>query len=209
MHETATKHEQEHCQPKGHRAPAPASWRRAQRARGRCRRFELPAGARGESSSKQATWRGELARRMGEVSFTDEADGLVSCTPSSSTADKAVFAAFRQHIGVTSSGDGLAADAKLLFKVTIDSNEKKGSKPVYFFVGVPQASPFSAALGLCNRTFYSTKTDQTAEHNQGAFLLQGGYGINPNKSAGNVFMAYGNELVFHTKVDFTRLAFAA
>ena len=145
---------------------------------------------------------------MGEVSFTDEADGLVSCTPSASTADKAVFAAFRQHCGVSSSGDGLAADARLLFKVTVDSNEKK-AKQIHFFVGVPQNAPFSAALGLCNRTFCSTKTDQTAEHHSGAFLLQGGYGINPNKSAGNVFMAYGNELVFHTKVDFTRLAFAA
>ena len=30
----------------------------------------------------------------------------------------------------------------------------------------------------------------------------------PNKSSGNIFMKYGNELTFHTKVDFTRLAFA-
>ena len=29
-----------------------------------------------------------------------------------------------------------------------------------------------------------------------------------NKSAGNVFMHYGLELPFHTKVDFTRLAYA-
>ena len=43
---------------------------------------------------------------------------------------------------------------------------------------------------------------------EGAFLLKAGYGVNPNKSAGNAFMQYGLELTFHTKVDFARLAYA-
>ena len=42
----------------------------------------------------------------------------------------------------------------------------------------------------------------------GSGAPQAGYGINPNKSAGNVFMQYGIELAFHPKVDFTRLAYA-
>ena len=178
-----------------------------------------------------------MAESEASVSFADEGDGLVSCTPGASTADKAVYAEFRRHCGITSDGEGLADDAKLLFKITIDSNEPtKKTKPI-FFVGVPQTTPFSTPLSLCNRTFCATKADQAGEHASGAFLLQGGYGINPNKVAGNVFMSYGNEvrarefsfthaprhprltrgrvarallqLVFHTKVDFTRLAFAA
>lgn len=56
--------------------------------------------------------------------------------------------------------------------------------------------------------FCTTKLDASGENSQGAFLLEGGFGINPNKCAGNLFMAYGNSLTFHTKVDFSRLAFA-
>ena len=40
-----------------------------------------------------------------------------------------------------------------------------------------------------------------------AFLLEGGFAVNPEQNVGNVFMKYGNALVFHTKVDFTRLAY--
>ena len=130
---------------------------------------------------------------MADVAFSDEADGLVTCNPGSST-DKAVYAEFRRHCGVSSAGDGFADSAKVLFKVTIDNKEAtKKAKPV-FFVGVPQSTSFSVALALCNRLFCATKADETAENNAGAFLLQGGYGINPNKTAGNVFMSYGNEV---------------
>ncbi len=126
--------------------------------------------------------------------FADEAGGLVACTPAATTPDKAIYAEFRRHCGVTSAGDGLADDAKLLFRITIDSNEPtKKAKPV-FFLGVPQATPFSTALDHCNRCYCSTKADVSAEHHSGAFLLTGGYGINPNKTAGNVFMAHGNEV---------------
>ena len=128
------------------------------------------------------------------TAFTDEADGLVACSPGPSTSDKAIYAEFRRHCGVSSAGDGLADSAMLLFKVTVDSNEPtKKAKPI-FFVGVPQSAPFSTPLALCNRTFCGTKADQAAESHSGAFLLQGGYGVNPNKTAGNVFMAYGNEV---------------
>ena len=127
-------------------------------------------------------------------SFSNEADGLVACAPPERCDDRAVYAEFRKHCNISSSGDTLADDAKLLFKFTIDNKEKsKQSKPV-FFVGVPQSTPFSAVVSLCNRTFCATKADQTAEHSSGAFLLQGGYAINPSKAACSIFMAYGNEV---------------
>lgn len=131
---------------------------------------------------------------MADVTFRDEADGLVMCTPSESAQDKDVYAAFRKHCNISSDGDGLAADAKLLFKITVDNKEKTNKAKPVVFVGVPQQSPFSVALNLCNRTFCATKADQSAEHNSGAFLLQGGYALSTSKIAGNIFMAYGNEV---------------
>lgn len=141
-------------------------------------------------------------------SFVDEGDGLLSCAPGGAD-DRAVFAQFRAHCGVTSSA-ALADDARLLFKITVESNEsskRQAAKPV-LFVAVPHGAPFASALTLCNRMFCRTALDASGESAQGAFLLEGGFGINPNKSAGNLFMAYGNALTFHTKVDFSRLAFA-
>ena len=142
------------------------------------------------------------------VRFTNEGDGVVMCQPGSAT-DTIVYAHFREAYEISSSKE-FSDDSRLLFKITVDSNEpskKQQAKPVVF-VGVPHTASFSHALSLCNRTFCRTSTDATGENSQGAFMLEGGFGINANRPAGNIFMAYGNELQFHTKVDFSRLAFA-
>ena len=143
------------------------------------------------------------------VRFTDEEGGLVWCVPGASVAERSVYAEFRSHCNVTSAAAFVDA-SKLLFKITVDSKEsskKQQAKPVAY-VGLAHTAPFSHALDLCNRTFCRTSSDATGESSQGAFLLEGGFGINPNRTAGNIFMTYGNELTFHTKVDFSRLAFA-
>ena len=145
----------------------------------------------------------------GGVRFTDEEGGLVWCVPGASASERAVFAEFRDHCKVGSSSE-FTDESPLLFKVTVDSKEsskKQQAKPIAF-VGLPHTAPFSRALDLCNRTFCRTSTDASGEYSQGAFLLDSGFGVNPNRSAGHIFMTYGNELTFHTKVDFGRLAFA-
>ena len=166
------------------------------------------AGSLGARAYRTHARAGPATRSMSVPAFTDEGDGILSCAPGTA-ADSAVYAAFREHCSVTSS-DALADDARLLFKITVESNEsskRQQAKPVVF-VGVPHGAQFAAALGVCNRMFCRTALDKSGESAQGAFLLEGGFGVNPNKSAGNLFMAYGNSLTFHTKVDFSRLAFA-
>lgn len=143
------------------------------------------------------------------IRFTDEGDGLCSCVPGHSASDRSVFAEFRHHCGISSS-QNFSDSSPLLFKITVDSKEsvkKQQAKPIAY-VGIPHTAPFSRALDLCNRMFCRTSTDPTGDQSQGAFLLDGGFGINVKKSAGNIFMTYGNEITFHTKVDFSRLAFA-
>ena len=139
------------------------------------------------------------------LTFVDEGDGCVLCQPGQAVVEKAVYAEFCERFGSVVSDSEFTDSAKLLFKITIDNKEpSKKAKPIVY-VGVPHSAPFSSALALCNRMFCKDAAD---EKQQGAFLLDGGFGVNPNKSSGAVFMSYGNELVFHTKVDFSRLAFA-
>ena len=151
-----------------------------------------------------------MAEASSSIKFTDEGDGMCSCTPGNTAADNDVFAAFRAHCSISSANEFNDA-SPLLFKVTVDNKEsaKKQQAKLIAFVGIPNSTPFASALELCNRMYCKTSTDATGEASQGAFLLDSGYAINPKKSAGNIFMAHGNELTFHTKVDFTRLAFAA
>ena len=142
-----------------------------------------------------------------QVRFVDEGEGCVACVPGHTASEKAIYAEFREHCGTLASTFG--DDSRLLFKVVIDNREpSKKAKPL-LYVGVPHGAPFSRVLALCNRMF--CKADGSGgdeQQQQGAFLLETGFGVNPNKSAGSVFMKYGNELTFHTKVDFSRLAFA-
>ena len=189
---------------------------------------------------------GANSSELAAIRFTEEGEGCVACLPGHTAVEKAVFAEFREHCGISSSKE-FANDAKLLYKITIESGEdRKKAKPL-LYLGVPHTAPFGCALVVCNRMFCKT-VDASGEPSQGAFLLEGGFGVNPNKSAGSVFMSYGvsalghicaarpspgsarsltnaprrnriiclcstlmraqNELTFHTKVDFSRLAFA-
>ena len=131
-----------------------------------------------EDSSEQAA-----------IRFTQESDGCVACLPGHTAAEKAVYAEFREYCGISSSKE-FADDAKLLYKITIESGEdRKKAKPL-LYLGLPHTAPFSRALAVCNRMFCKT-VDANGEPSQGAFLLEGGFGVNPNKSAGSVFMSYG------------------
>ena len=131
--------------------------------------------------------------------FADEGEGCLACMPGHMVSEKAIYSEFRTHCGAAGE---FGEDSRLLFKVVVDNREpSKKTKPV-LYLGVPHGAQFSTALALCNRMFCKD------QEQQGAFLLETGFGINPNKSAGGVFMKYGNELTFHTKVDFSRLAYA-
>ena len=131
--------------------------------------------------------------------FTAESGGLVTCMADSAETrdEKAVFKAFRAQFG--DDVRNLTDEAKILFKVTVDDGSKV--KPLVY-AGVAHTAKFSEVLALFNSKY------SKGEGQEGAFLLKAGYGINPNKSAGNVFMHYGLELTFHAKVDFSRLAYA-
>ena len=111
--------------------------------------------------------------------------------------EKLVHKEFREQFGEDVAQ--LNDQAKVLFKVTVDDGSK--SKPIVY-VGVAHTGRISEVLDVFNQQ-YSGAAGQ-----EGAFLLKAGYGVNPNKSAGNAFMQYGHELTFHTKVDFARLAYA-
>ena len=125
--------------------------------------------------------------------FTAESGGLVTCS-GEGRAEKQVFAVFREHYGA-GPNDLPLEEAKILFKVTVEDGSKV--KPLVF-AGVPQSRRFQELLDWFDQKFSS----------QGAFLLKAGYGINPTKAVGTVFMKYGFELTYHAKVDFTRLAYA-
>mmetsp|Transcript_16632 Transcript_16632/g.42732 ORF Transcript_16632/g.42732 Transcript_16632/m.42732 type:complete len:131 (-) Transcript_16632:188-580(-) len=104
--------------------------------------------------------------------------------------DQEVFATFRQKLVPSTE---FSDESKMLFKVVVDDGSK--SKSVCW-VGVPHVTSFSEVLALFNKKFSGN----------GAFLLKGGFGVQPQQSAGQVFMKYGHELEFHPKVDLTRVA---
>ena len=131
--------------------------------------------------------------------FSAEEGGLIFCAADSAETrdERGVYKAFRDQFG--DECQKLSDQAKVLFKVTVEDGSKQ--KPLVY-VGVAHAAKFSEVLDLFNAKYCKV------DGQQGAFLLKAGYGINPNKSAGNVFMHYGLDLTFHTKVDFTRVAYA-
>ena len=135
---------------------------------------------------------------MPTATFSEGEGGLVFCSADGCT-EAEVFAEFRARYTDASSSFG--DDSKLLFKVTVDDGHSK-TKPL-LYAGVAHGARFSEVLALFNQKFCKI------DGQEGAFLVVGGYAIKPTKCAGNVFMAYGNELTFHTKVDFSRLAYAS
>ena len=129
------------------------------------------------------------------VTLSDEGNGLVCC-PGDAVDASQVYAEFRRAHGDDCAK--MAERAKLLFKVSVVTDAGLTKKPrQVVYVGAPHGAPFSHVLDLLNRKFGT----------HGAFLLEGGFAINPEQSVGNVFMKFGHEFDFHTKVDFTRLAY--
>jgi hypothetical protein len=129
--------------------------------------------------------------------FTGENSNLVICSPEGAS-EAAIFAQFREQFG--DAAMELADDSKLLLKVSVDDGSK--TRPV-LYAGVAHSVRFSEVIDLFNQRFCK------GEGQEGAFLLSGGYAIKPNQSTGNVFMLHGHALTFHTKVDFSRLAYAS
>ncbi|KAL3905225.1 MAG: hypothetical protein SGPRY_010989 [Prymnesium sp.] len=115
-----------------------------------------------------------------------------------------VFSSFRKSYGTTASEttpSPLSPDAKLLFKVTVEeTGAPKSKRAPILYVGLAHTTSFSHVLALFNKQ-YSASSDKS-----GAFLLEGGFGVNPNQNAGQVFMKYGYNLTFHTKVELSRVA---
>lgn len=134
--------------------------------------------------------------------FTAEREGLVICSGQDREEAK-VFSEFRTQYGTAVAIGGpseLPADAKLLFMVTVeDSSAAKSKKKAIVYVGVAHSAPFSDVLTYFNANF-------GAPADNGAFLLEGGFGVNPQQNAGQAFMKYGHQLAFHTKVELSRVA---
>ena len=153
-----------------------------------------------DAADEQRSWLGwDRWRWPRGHMFAARSGSVVTCaadTPETRD-EKLVHKGFREQFGEDVAK--LNDQAKVLFKVTVDDGSK--SKPIVY-VGVAHTGRISEVLDVFNQQ-YSGAAGQ-----EGAFLLKAGYGVNPNKSAGNAFMQYGHELTFHTKVDFARLAYA-